>query len=83
MIYEATISSKGQITIPIEVRRSLGLGQKIRLTVTDDVLVIDRKPDAGDMWEILDKSQNGKGLSSVEISKTEHLIKKDRQNRGY
>lgn len=35
---EATLTSKGQITLPLEVRRSLGLtaGSRVRFVRTDD-----------------------------------------------
>lgn len=43
---EATISSKGQITIPVEVRRRLGLrpGDKVRIEIEGDVAVLRAAP---------------------------------------
>lgn len=43
----ATITSKGQITLPAEARRALGLreGQKVSIRVEGDSLVIDRPRD--------------------------------------
>ncbi len=43
----ATITSKGQITLPAEARRALGLhaGQKVSVRVEGDRLVIDRPRD--------------------------------------
>lgn len=40
----ATITSKGQITLPAEARRALGLrsGQKVAVRVEGDHLIIDR-----------------------------------------
>ncbi len=42
----ATITSKGQITLPAAARRALGLheGQKVGIRVEGDSLVIDRPP---------------------------------------
>jgi AbrB family looped-hinge helix DNA binding protein len=42
-----TISSRGQITLPAEARRALGLhaGQKVSVRVEGDRLVIDRPRD--------------------------------------
>ncbi|MFT4010446.1 MAG: AbrB/MazE/SpoVT family DNA-binding domain-containing protein [Nocardioidaceae bacterium] len=39
----ATITSKGQITLPVEARRALGLraGQKVAITVEDDHLILE------------------------------------------
>ena len=47
MIYTATITSQGQITIPAEVRRKLKLdkGQKINLILEDDRLYFELVPD--------------------------------------
>ena len=45
-IMYATITSKGQITLPAAARRALGLheGQKVGIRVEGDSLVIDRPP---------------------------------------
>jgi len=42
----ATITSKGQITLPVAARRALGLrdGQKVSIHVEKDSLVIDTPP---------------------------------------
>lgn len=42
-----TITAKGQITLPVEVRRALGLraGQKVRVRVDGDHLVVDPPGD--------------------------------------
>ena len=47
MAAEATISSKGQITVPAEVRRRLGLrpGDKVRIEVVGEHAVL--RPVAG------------------------------------
>lgn len=43
----ATITSKGQITLPAEARRALGLhaGQKVAVSIENDRLIIDRPDD--------------------------------------
>ena len=45
----ATITSKGQITLPVAARRALGLreGQKVELRVEGNSLIIDAPPDIG------------------------------------
>lgn len=83
MTYEATISSKGQITIPVDIRRRLGLGKKINMSLSGNNLVINRKPGLEDMWRILDKPQRGLGLSEAELVRAQHLIIKDTKKRGY
>lgn len=43
----ATITSKGQITLPVAARRALGLaqGQKVSIRIEGDALVIDAPRD--------------------------------------
>lgn len=38
MVYTAKVTSKGQITVPVEIREHLGLGpaDKLRFIITDD-----------------------------------------------
>ena len=83
MNYEATISSKGQITIPAEVRRKLQFGQRIKLSVAGERLVIERKPTVDDMWSVLDVGSSRGGLSPAEEVRAKELIAKDSQKRGY
>ncbi len=47
----ATITSKGQITLPAAARRALGLheGQKVSIRVEGDTLVIDRPHDLDEL----------------------------------
>jgi len=44
--YRAKVTSKGQVTVPVEVRRALGLetGDFIALEVRDDYVVATREP---------------------------------------
>lgn len=43
----ATVSSKGQITLPVESRRALGIQSQDRVLVdiTDDAIVVRKVPD--------------------------------------
>lgn len=83
--YTATVSSKGQITIPIEARRKLGLHDKVSIDLEDNKLTIKQPPTMEDVWAILDAPASGKGLSKRE----EHdawaraAIEKDKRKRGY
>jgi len=82
MTYTATISSKGQITIPIEARRKLGLGKKISLELEADRLIIKQNKTMTDAWEILDKPPKPQKLSSREQRLSEVFTKKDKAKRG-
>ena len=53
MTYTVTVSSKGQITLPIAARRKLGLGKKVLLDLRGDELVIKQQPTIQDIWAIL------------------------------
>lgn len=52
MIYTATVTSRGQITIPIAVRKHLGLkkSQKVVFALTDDEGASLQKAD--DFWNL-------------------------------
>ncbi|MCL2316352.1 MAG: AbrB/MazE/SpoVT family DNA-binding domain-containing protein [Actinomycetia bacterium] len=43
----ATVTSKGQVTLPVEVRRALGIdaGDRLTFTVLDDHMVVRAAPD--------------------------------------
>lgn len=47
MIYTATVTSQGQITIPVQVRRILGLtpAKKTIITVEQDKMILEPEPD--------------------------------------
>jgi len=54
----ATISSKGQITLPVQVRRKLGIGphDRVLIEANDDAIVIRRAPDLFELEGFLGKS---------------------------
>ncbi len=47
MIYTATVTSQGQITIPAKIRKGLGLEklQKVILTLKKNYVVLEPEPD--------------------------------------
>jgi AbrB family looped-hinge helix DNA binding protein len=47
MIYSATVTSQGQITIPAIIRRGLGLKklQKVILTLKDNFVIMEPEPN--------------------------------------
>lgn len=83
--YTATVSSKGQITIPIEARRKLGLHKKVYIELRDDKLTIEQPPSMEDAWAILDAPAQGEGLSKRERRSpwVRAATAKDRRKRGY
>lgn len=85
MTYTATISSKGQITIPIEARRKLGLGKTIQLDIRGNELVIKAEPTIQDIWAILGTPSVGTMASQKELTSPWALAaqEKDRRLRGY
>ncbi|MBK8446757.1 MAG: AbrB/MazE/SpoVT family DNA-binding domain-containing protein [Micropruina sp.] len=58
-----TITAKGQITLPAEARRALGLrvGQKVAVRVEGDHLVIDPPHDVGSLRERLQAEAHEQG----------------------
>lgn len=58
MTYKVKISSKGQMTIPADIRRELGLHSVGTATVEDGKLVVKRQPTAEDLHKILGVDKN-------------------------
>jgi len=59
---EATVTSKGQVTIPIEMRRALGIadGGPVLFTLGDGVLTLrsTRKPSLGELLAGFDPAKH-------------------------
>ena len=85
MTYTATISSKGQITIPIEARRKLGLGKTIHLDIRGNELVIKSEPTIEEIRSILRQPSTGAKASKKELNSPMAIAaqEKDRRLRGY
>lgn len=76
MYYKSKVTSKGTITIPSQLRRSLGIrqGQNINLYIKNGQIVIDRGTDFGDFSKlrtIITKNipPHLKGLSGDDLRK--------------
>lgn len=54
----STISSKGQITLPAQVRKKLGINpnDRVSVEVVDDAIIIKRAPDLFDLQGFLGKA---------------------------
>lgn len=83
MTYKVKISSKGQMTIPVEIRRQLNLHTNAVAELIDGALVVKQPPSMAEAWAILDAPAKTEPLSSRERQLSEVFSEKDKQNRGY
>jgi AbrB family looped-hinge helix DNA binding protein len=62
-----TMTEKGQITVPVEIRRSLGLlpGKKLNISLNGDDIVIQKPAALEEVRQRLKAEMNGKGTSRV------------------
>lgn len=62
-----TITAKGQITLPVEARRALGLraGQKVSVRVVGDHLVIDPPSDIAEVRDRIRAEAESQGTWGV------------------
>lgn len=87
MTYKATISSKGQITIPIEARRKLGLKRRVVFEISENALIIRREPTLDEIRAVFNRLPKEKdvGLSDSERSNpmVQEIIRKHERTRGH
>jgi AbrB family looped-hinge helix DNA binding protein len=83
MVYGSAISSKGQVTIPIDIRRKFGFEKRVIFYEDDGKLLMRREPKMQDVWEILDRKDKPGRLSKREDMIAEILVEKDRLKRGH
>jgi AbrB family looped-hinge helix DNA binding protein len=62
-----TMTEKGQITVPVEIRRSLGLipGKKLNISQNGDEIVIQKPVALEEVRQLLKAEMKGKGTSGV------------------
>jgi AbrB family looped-hinge helix DNA binding protein len=62
-----TMTAKGQITVPVEIRRSLGLlpGKKLNISLNGDDIVIQKPAALEEVRQILKAEMDGKGTRGV------------------
>jgi len=61
MPLQSTLTSKGQVTVPVEIRRKLGLrqGDRVEFAEKDEDTVIRRAPDLKNPFEAYKGALNG------------------------
>lgn len=61
------MTTRGQITVPVEIRRSLGLkpGKKLNISLNGDDIVIQKPAALEEVRQLLKAEMNGKGTSGV------------------
>jgi AbrB family looped-hinge helix DNA binding protein len=59
---EVVVTSKGQVTIPVKIRRKLGIyeGSKVEIAEQDGIIVIKKRPS------IFDLAGSGAGKGNVD-----------------
>ena len=70
-MYYTTITSKGQLTVPIEFRRALGIvpGQKVSISMADDAILLKNPGGIDAVRVLLQEEMRRKGtLHTVERS---------------
>jgi AbrB family looped-hinge helix DNA binding protein len=62
-----TMTEKGQITVPVEIRRSLGLipGKKLNISQNGDEIVIQKPAALEEVRQLLKVEMKGKGTGGV------------------
>lgn len=66
MTYTATISSKGQVTVPVKLRKKLMLNGKVIFEEDGDAVRIKRQPSIADIHRALNAPSSGPGLTDSE-----------------
>jgi antitoxin PrlF len=68
MHYDAKITSKGQLTLPVEIRRRLGVGPGavLRFEIGDEGVTVSTPPSLEDLRGIIDL---GRPVSQDEIDR--------------
>jgi antitoxin PrlF len=77
--YEATVTSKGQVTLPKEVRACLRLraGDKVRFTVDHERIVVERAElSIRDLFGILGKPRRSATLEQMDEAVWRHAVER-------
>lgn len=78
--YEATVTSKGQVTLPKEVRESLRLraGDKVRFTLDDAERIVVERAELSirDLFGILGKPRRSATLEQMDEAVRRHAVER-------
>jgi antitoxin PrlF len=81
----ATITSKGQMTLPKEVREKLGLksGDRVDVQVRDDgtAVIVPRTATLSDLMNCLPKAKRRLSVEAIDAGIAKHLAREDRRSR--
>jgi len=87
-MFTATITSQGQITVPVGVRRQMGIkgGDKVYLTIEGDTIGFYKATDWDSLRGVLSRHKGNyptqKQLAEAHVSGIRLEPKKDAQNTG-
>jgi antitoxin PrlF len=78
--YEATVTSKGQVTLPKEVRERLrvGVGDKVRFTVESGARIVVARAEHSirDLFGILGKPRRSASLEEMDKAVRQHAVER-------
>lgn len=81
----ATITSKGQMTVPKEVRDKLGLkaGDRVDVQVRDDgtAVIVPRTATLEDLMNCLPQAKRRLSIEQIDAGIARHLAREDRRSR--
>lgn len=84
MPLESTMTSKGQVTVPVEIRRRLGLrqGDRVEFSEKGDDTVIRRAPDSKNPFERYKGALKGVKGNRRAINRWLTGLRDDEENGG-
>jgi AbrB family looped-hinge helix DNA binding protein len=84
--YEATVTSKGQVTLPKEVRERLriGEGDKVRFTVESGTQIVLARAEQSirDLFGILGKPRRSATLDDMDEAVRQHAVERYLRSKG-
>jgi bifunctional DNA-binding transcriptional regulator/antitoxin component of YhaV-PrlF toxin-antitoxin module len=73
-ITSAPISSQGQVTFPMALRRKLNLGRTVQFEEFEDRVVVKRKPTVADIRAAINSGKKGGApISAYEMERGAHI----------
>jgi bifunctional DNA-binding transcriptional regulator/antitoxin component of YhaV-PrlF toxin-antitoxin module len=76
-ITSAPISSQGQVTFPMALRRKLNLGRTVQFEEFEDRVVVKRKPTVADVRAAINSGKKGGSpISAYEMERGAHIARR-------